>query len=93
MWSQGRGKSGLDAQQLEDFDAAVAVLEESGGLKVCLPISNTACLPAIFHFVSGNQSVRRGRATIPGAARRVRNPVVCKQACVKHCQRGTCAAD
>ena len=36
MQSQGRGKSGIDAQQLEDFDAAVAVLEESGGLKVRL---------------------------------------------------------
>ena len=31
---QGRGKSGLDQQQLEAFDAAVAVLEENGGLKV-----------------------------------------------------------
>ena len=31
---QGRGKSGLDQQQLEAFDAAVAVLEEDGGLKV-----------------------------------------------------------
>ena len=31
---QGRGKSGLDEQQLQAFDAAVAVLEESGGLRV-----------------------------------------------------------
>jgi hypothetical protein len=31
---QGRGKSGLDEQQLQAFDAAVALLEESGGLKV-----------------------------------------------------------
>ena len=31
---QGRGKSGLDQQQLDAFDAAVAVLEEDGGLKV-----------------------------------------------------------
>lgn len=31
---QGRGKGGLSEQQLEAFDAAVALLEENGGLKV-----------------------------------------------------------
>ena len=32
--AKGRGKSGLTSQQLDAFDAAVAALEEDGGISV-----------------------------------------------------------
>ena len=50
---QGRGKSGLDEQQLEAFNAAVAILEESGGLKVRTHWATD--LPRDTHLISISQ--------------------------------------